>query len=152
MRPGGDTTDGSVPNPRESTVDTEPPPPGGAYSAETVVRSVPRELLRELNYPLKPPKVPTIEAQPAETSSHASDKNVSFEIDVPAAPPATSDMAIPPLSPPAASSVIAPTYQAPSPARHPAPRPPPRSVLSGWSSLCLIFVVAIAVIALWFGR
>lgn len=140
-------TDGSVQNPRESTVDTEPPPPGGAYSAETVIRSVPHELLKELNYPLKPPKVPAI-AQPTEIER---DKNVTIDFAAHQPAPA-SNLAVPPPILPSASATAAPTPMAPSPVRAPVASPRRPGLLSGWASVCLIFVVAIAVIALWFSR
>jgi hypothetical protein len=126
-------------------VDTEPPPPGGVYTAETVVRSVPRELLRELNYPLKPPKVPTIEPQPeappipVETLPIGieSDADIGVEVEIPTAEMVTNKVAVPPIHRPAHKEAV--------------PQPP-RGLISGWASVCLIFVVAIAVIAVWFSR
>lgn len=63
-----------------SNLDTERPPDGGAYSAETVVRSVPRELLKQLNYSLKAPKVPSTPDAPSVPSRDLSTPLVSTPI------------------------------------------------------------------------
>jgi hypothetical protein len=149
-------------------------PPGSAdadaYSAETVVRALPRELLNELNAAMKPAKVPVIDSAPAaaapaetaskEASAKAPGAAVEDEPKGPAMlPPAP---AAPPEAPPAieAAAPSAPSASAPESSRSieaAAPvstptvdieREPTREELGVMSSKRLTFALVVALAAL----
>lgn len=109
-------------------------PPGSAdadaYSAETVVRALPRELLNELNAAMKPAKVPVIEAPPSAeapanepaaktpaTMDEAAPKEPAMLSPAPAAPPEAPPTieAAPPSAPSASAAAASPASEAAPP-------------------------------------